>query len=325
MLVACHPDFRAQAALACHRELDHKSYWSLPIARQREVLRHHSLFTLVGLSTVSLASEPLVLDVLRQRWLASLAALTNDVAAMLDVMRRTRAVLSGPRVLAYIDAVDTPHLPWQFIVASQGFDDFCDWLKTHEGARVDNLPSATDVFSSNPSVAGRRLFRTKNGYFDIIQSASTNVLLPIPSYSSTALVNYITADEICVGYPFLALRNLALPAYHLTPRNYPAASAEIERLGYTMAQSANAAYPDYHGRCMPYGVCVRCPRFLGDGFSLMVRFGAVARPLVDVTPSMKVVGQTVAWTWGGNGCGHQHCMTRAKFIAHNSLMVYSST
>ncbi|KAI0309612.1 hypothetical protein OF83DRAFT_1033429, partial [Amylostereum chailletii] len=126
------------------------------------------------------------------------------------LLRTTQSVVSGSVVLFY--ALANTHFAdgWR----PDDMDIYCplvaavpllDYLVQHEKYTVHGRH-----YAHNSGIAAViHLARADGTNVDLVCSARPSALAPLPSFWSTLVLNYASADALCVVYPHLTLRGRA--------------------------------------------------------------------------------------------------------------------
>lgn len=293
---------------------------------------------LIIISAVSGDMQSMVSRHLRQGWEELLAHFVPFPSEFRDVMRSTRSVVSGSVALWF--ACGGP---------ASWFPDDCDiytpigevsslltYLKSHAGytveedrsgdtsRRFDDYGLGDATYPGNQgdvSVVASvlRLVNINTGKrVDVVESSTVSALQPIPRSWSTLQANYISADNLCVAYPFLTLnrRGCITPIWFTPDGTIPAALEKYRKRGYTVADfSFNvddhllSLFPGITQECESNPYCPHALRFFGDKWCLQYAFDE------DNYFDDPVDEITIRWRYGGELCGICHKKTVAEIQA----------
>ncbi|PSR75529.1 hypothetical protein PHLCEN_2v9094, partial [Hermanssonia centrifuga] len=324
MSFTLHPDLRVKAAIRFHSNVDVVAFWRMNEEQQRIVLTGLGLLDLVGLALFLPEGYRLATDVIAQSWSVELAGITNNVDDFLNAMRSTGTCLSGGKCLSMLDRhSDWQTSDWDFYCPREGFDAFCLFIldKLH-GVTVEHRVGSLEGYGDITVACESRRITTPHAVFDIICSASSSALLPLTYFHSTLVMNFITADFLCIAYPWgLDARHGVIQTYASTTKS----NAAIEKYrgrGYVMYSSWKDLYVPVDGNCTPHRHCPRAVRHFGDDDCLTIRFH-VPGYMKDNTPRQEdLTGMkwSVAWVWGGHECSNADCVLRVSHFAHTILV-----
>lgn len=269
---------------------------------------------LVLVSTVSPSVKGLVDQFIHHKWLRVLSRFVDSPAELCNLLRRTRSVVSGSTTLHFI--LDEPrswcpsdcdlYVPFgtseiilRYLHEQEGYVEAPRRCKRSEDYVEFNPPSRL-----NPSIHSViHLYRSTGMKVDIIESYNASALLPIAYFWSTHVMNYASADTICVAYPSLTFnsRGCYSPIVHSA---VDSALVKYEARGFKLTSFAGNAgtdirlmYPSLLDDCDMNPNCPHIFRSFGDKWCLQVFFGETGlekRSLDAYVPQ---------WRYGGTECG----------------------
>ncbi|EMD36187.1 hypothetical protein CERSUDRAFT_115141 [Gelatoporia subvermispora B] len=123
----------------------------------------------------------------------------SDSQAVRETMRKYDSVLAGSAVAAYFHPQDIPReRTLQIYTPCGNFDRFIRALQDIEGS-ADKVKRGGAV----PGTCQVGQVRTTRGTAEVLESAMGSPIWPLAFALSTVLQNYIGADIMVVGYPWL--------------------------------------------------------------------------------------------------------------------------
>ncbi|KAI0054714.1 hypothetical protein BV25DRAFT_1783348, partial [Artomyces pyxidatus] len=141
-----------------------------------------------------------------------------------------------------------------------------------------------------------RLVNSRGRQLDVICADSESALTPIPHFWGTLVVNYVSADEICVAYPRLTLNGIG----YINPARIGMGTNDaIEKYaarGFTITPFTDNN--DTHPLFPPNAHCPHSLRGFDDVHSLRIRLG-------DTLTEHSTVPHLVwcpRWRWAGPSC-----------------------
>lgn len=280
-------------------------------------MRDWDVLSLVGLAQLSPLGLTLATAALQQTWIAELGVVTDDVDAFLQIMRSTGACLSGGRCLSILDRTSTwQSNDWDFYCPREGFNAFCLFIidRLH-GVAIDYKNGPPEGYHARSTVVEYRRISTPTAVIDIICSASCSALLPLTSFHSTLVMNVMSADMICIPYPWCLDARRGIVQSAPIDLKTTLAIDKYKTRGYDFC-SVSQVWPNAQtDSCAPYGHCARAVRHYGDENCLTIRFAA--------GPSQMRLGGmlwSAAWIWGGHQCGNLECVLQVEHYAHTILV-----
>ncbi|PSR87070.1 hypothetical protein PHLCEN_2v5256 [Hermanssonia centrifuga] len=316
---ALHPDLATAASVALHSNFDVGAFLRQSKSIQVSSAEAWDIDRVVGLTLLSPHASAIAGEAMLNKFRSRLATVTDDVDAFLHAMRLSGACLSGGRALSIVDNKATfEGVDWDFYCPFEGFDAFCIFLVERlKGTTVELGPLAQAHYVSMVGICGFRRISTERGVFDVMRSETATPLLPLPYFHSTLLVNYISADSLCVAYPLGLLSRNGVTQSRSLSEHATAGLAKYRSRGYEFHDVPWTWDPRKEGRCYEHGHCSRAVRYFGDEYCFTVKFPNRSPPSVLPILGGKL---TCAWVWGGYGCGHADCLLHVPSIAHSLLI-----
>ncbi|KAI0062079.1 hypothetical protein BV25DRAFT_1916371 [Artomyces pyxidatus] len=192
-----------------------------------------TLSTLETLSYARCVNKELrliVMSYLQSRWNVTLTSYVSSPDAFRDMLRMTRSVVSGSTVLQFVLQGTQHEHNW----AANDLDIYCplttavilfDYLLSVEKFRVkqriisrDRSQGVSSEYNNGAISCVTTLITPTGRKVDIITATRNSPLLPITYFWGTLVINYISADDICITYPRLTLSGTGL----LNPVRIPA-------------------------------------------------------------------------------------------------------
>lgn len=248
---------------------------------------------------------------LARLWNEKLQDFVSSPVDFRAILRNSRSVVSGSVALHFI--LDNPS-SWNpgdcdvYVPAGSAFV-VIDYLRHHEGYQFRNRSRQEHYGnlhfpSSLPAIMSiERLQRPDGKRIDVIESSTASALYPLPFFWSSHLVNYISADSICVTFPILTFqkRCLLFPGSNHTST---ALQAKYEERGFRVSsflentsEEVQAAYPRMHDGCDDNPYCPHRFRFFGDEWCMQIVFDEEAGRTFGVDINSPF------WRYGGRLCG----------------------
>ncbi len=226
-------------------------------------------------------------------------------------MRAHGAVVGGSAVLQIVCPTMPDITDYDLFVPARSATAFIAHLTAVEGYKLDDIDvhpahngcmvNDTKYWSGVSShVKLRKAGRTVDVLGVGVGDEWDRVLLPIARAWVTLLINYASADELCITYPSLTLQGKALVRWeHAFDASFPGDTTMLELEKYRARGIEFRTYADdwddYEDGmpryCDDSWVCPVRTRAFGDGGCLLVRRGGA---------EAEVGG--VSWTLGGAAC-----------------------
>lgn len=132
----------------------------------------------------------------------------------------------------------------------------------------------------------------------VMESSNTAAVYPIIHFDNTLLMNYLSADHICIAYPRLTARKQGCVHPQFGFRFHPYLPSQISwrTQGYTLMYPLQfSTIPVPGGRKSTY-TCASQRRTFYDGLSLVI-------PLCNGSSHVDIPQDTCSWILGGLLCG----------------------
>lgn len=302
------------------------------------LLKQISPKDLIFMSAISGDMQTMVDRHLRQSLEDLLAQFVTYPSDLRDLMRSTRSVISGSVALWFICGGPASWFPSDCDVYTPigQASSVVTFLKTRMGYTVDEDPTADGyrrLEGHGPSDASyperqgeifviRSLTRLVNEnmgrYINIFESSTLSALQPIPRFWSTLQANYISADSLCVAYPFLTMNGKGcITPTGLTPvgnllvviEKYRKRGFAVADFSFNVDDQLLAIFPGIIPQCESNPYCPHALRFFGDKWCLQYAFdeqNSSNNPVDEIT---------VRWRYGGDICGVCDKQTAAEIQA----------
>ncbi|GJE96742.1 hypothetical protein PsYK624_129480 [Phanerochaete sordida] len=251
---------------------------------QRVRVDSWSLLRVLGLARDCAAGAELAGAVVSEWFTRALEEL-GPAERIRDAMRESGAVLSGSRCVRFLDRFATfPAGDWDFFTTVEASASFCSFVTTGLGG-IEREEVGTgdgdEQLVQALGLRGRRVFDTPVGTV-VVMSSVGSPAVAVTRFHSTIVMNYATADGFCIAHPVTFFKRV-----NLEYRSEAAAREGIKKYadrGYITLPSPDTLFP---GRpvpqlCLPWGLCTRHLRALGDKFCLAVKLQAGARSPVYI-------------------------------------------
>ncbi|KAF5311405.1 hypothetical protein D9611_011594 [Ephemerocybe angulata] len=266
------------------------------------ILAYLPLPDLISLSNVS-SGEGEIKEHLRSRVCRALAKVGVDPESLLNVMRKTGAVISGSTALeVVVPGSCTPndinlYCPQGKAVETSDLlleDDAYEKIRSPEGARLSER-IRVETFDLNNGVSQILRFKHKSGAsLNLMESLSHSPLAPIFFFHNTILMNCITSDEVISFYPLstsslTGLKNnrSARPSTHS-----PEKLKKWETWGFNIFTSCDADHANhvFWNPTPKHGFCHFEYRSTNDRHCARMTFSSVHGP--------KLTGPNLCWRLG---------------------------
>lgn len=267
----------------------------------------------LGVSKLDHSGRKTTARALEGRMVRFLSSFTRQPTALRSAMRRTNTVLSGGACLAFLQ----PSPSWSptdldFYCPDQGYEQFCHFLIEELGGRTELSHGAFD--DDNPYSAKqlgfshRRVIKTQEATFDVMRSIHATPFTPIAKFDNTLLMNYLSADELCIAYPWTFDDRVGIMSSHGVSDTRR--KLYVDR-GYRLLDSSLAYWGEqYESVCTPHGHCARALRCFGDKHSLRLKFQQEIIVGSDISPPIPDL--STVWVFGGAPCGNSTCNQRVE-------------
>lgn len=301
---------------------------SKPLTYKLNAISPCDPIVLYGLYNRGPRSKDAVVRCLLDRYNSLLSTFTEKPDDFRAAMKNTGTVLSGSRCLAFLsNATWANNDDFDFYCSYQGFDAFVHYLISvlHAEREVhfadsqpppdpddgEVTPPPNDFLA--PGITERLILSTPHAIFDLKRSRSISSLTPIAHFHTTLLMNFLSADTLCVPYPCGIDDNAFVHTSELTAA-HPFLTRYTNR-GYNAFESSIDYFTDlYEPCCVPHGYCPKQPRYFGDMHCLTFRLH---------TPQYVPVEEqawSAGWTFGGRKCGGDKCRFDADRRVHPAIL-----
>lgn len=279
--------------------------------------------TLMGFAMVSMYGRVMVARALESKRTTFLHQFIHDVGHFVQVMRDTCAVLGGSVCLAILQG-STRWVPSDLDVfcPRDSYKMFCIYLIDKLGGKVGRHQDIDDIIRCHPhdcpsGVFDRRIIHTSTVTFDVMCSNSLTATEPVANSYATHLMNFISADAVCIAYPWMFTERVCVTRSDVEGHDLGLHLRKYADRGYRI-QPGWQESPSYRlqERCSGNGHCCKALRYLGDADCLSVTF-EYPHSLVNLYTPVHLppfgtpppdLAWTTAWVWGGNPCNKGSCM-----------------
>ncbi|KAK7675916.1 hypothetical protein QCA50_021149 [Cerrena zonata] len=258
--------------------------------------------------------RPFVETELMLSFLKALSKITDRPVAFRDMMRLTKAIITGSTALHYILRRPSAWQPadTDVIVPRQSFETALTFIM--------QLPDANVQFDSDvePNHVYPRLGQgykrlvkvtTRYGVIDVMQSSSQSPFNPLPNFWGTHVMNALTADSFICPYPKLTYHRTALVRFRRQHPNASAMTHKYKARGFVLYAS-NRHLSDLTVSCAHFSACASRDRYFGDYDTLVVPIWDANYDVNDwAEPGAEF---TTAWRLGGRACGNTRCFLHAR-------------
>ncbi|KAL1945774.1 hypothetical protein VTO73DRAFT_1776 [Trametes versicolor] len=277
---------------------------------------HAEVDSLVRFRSTGHRADAFVSSYLSGKLNVHLRRFVKNTAHFLDELEVCCSVISGSSALAILF-----RLPWtpqdlDIYTPRAYFYHVVAYLVHVEEYSVSFPRGSTyHVYGKVRNVA--RLTRSDGQRIDVVQSASNSPLLPIASFWTTAVMNYISATSFCIAYPHLTEANRSListtfmreadvqgvpqPTQHqelLAKYRERGFDLRLAHMSWTRESAVDAVCPGTQSVTCPLSI-----RYFGDRHCVT---GSL-RPVRTTRSTRKTVNLLEEWTavwWrGGQTCG----------------------
>ncbi|PSS32094.1 hypothetical protein PHLCEN_2v2135 [Hermanssonia centrifuga] len=226
-----------------------------------------------------------------------------NVMEFLDTMRRYEVVISGSFVLNIIDRgaywnpsdIDmyVPYDAWYpFILAMEEIHNSVAVAPDTESAMPEYLFAARSIDKVLRVVIG-------SVSFDFVRSASGCATTPIASFLTTLVMNYISADGLCIAYPSTLKNTGVLTRTSLTDGENVAVTKYLGR-GYDIFESQSVLYASQPSLAHSASLCGETERTFVDKYCIIMPFG------LNKLEDGPISHTNTVWRLGGYGCDGEH-------------------
>ncbi|KAI0043917.1 hypothetical protein FA95DRAFT_1479777, partial [Auriscalpium vulgare] len=266
-----------------------------------------SLETLSALRGTNVRLRCLINGFLTRAWNTTLEQHFHDALGFREILRVTGSIVSGSHAL-YFALRNTEWHQWQpsdldvYCPVAAGLD-LVEYLVRREGYKISNPFEDSETRCLYQDVGGIAtvvtLRRTSGQKVDIIVGTGPSALATLTHFWGTAVINFISADTICVTYPRLTLRGVCCISTrrHRVHRLRVCVLKYVAR-GFIVGGFSVNGVRSFHASDDPY--CPHTERSFFDNACLTIHFGRDP-PAIRGTPCVHPV-----WGYGGNNCGG-HC------------------
>lgn len=290
-------------------------------AEQLSELRSWDFITVMGFAMVSTYGRVMAARAIESKRSSFLQRFVPDVSQLVRVMRDTRSVLGGSACLAILHG-DTKWVPGDLDIfcPRDGYETFCIFVVDKLGGKVIRHYDSDDMRRHHPNdcprgVCDRRLIEIATTTFDVMCSNSVSALEPLASSFSTHLMNFISADSVCIAYPWTFSERVGItrPIPGDPSRSLHAKHMERGyRFRYALQETSQYRFQEL---CPGDGYCCRALRYFGDSKCLSITFEYPPSLTSLYTPvHLPTFGSpapdlswTTAWVWGGFPCKRGSC------------------
>lgn len=269
---------------------------------------------LVILSAFSPAMKSRIDSILIERWNEYLRRVVVAPIALRAMLRLTRSVISGSSALHFL--LDSPR-SWSpgdcdIYVPNGAALRMIDHLRRTEGYVFCNSPEDASFYDPDePNQSGdsahyistvNRLRRSDGIFVDVIESSSESSLHPLAAFWSTHLMNYVSADSLCVAYPTMTWNNSGCVASVINEKAVSAALKYAERgfglssFKFNLGPHVRSTYPSILDGCDNFPYCPHSYRHFGDKWCMQTVFAE------DHSIGNAVDRLTPRWRFGGDLC-----------------------
>ncbi|KAI6146393.1 hypothetical protein BKA82DRAFT_125716 [Pisolithus tinctorius] len=236
----------------------------------------------------------------------------DRVETLLSLLWSCDAVVSGSCVLhILLPANETPWLPGDLdIYVSCHQLSYLTMLLECEGYVIVHEHSMHTGPYGSSSICAIVSFSNFRQSIDVIVSSTAAAVSPIFEFHSTAVMNFITADNIFCAYPTLTLHLLSMvnagPLY-FEPFGFKTRCALKKYAGRGFAL---VACSDIHGES---GLCRLMPRSITDQRGLWVNISKMQGVSLSVAELFDCLGFIdLIWVLGGYVCGAVYPFVHAQ-------------
>lgn len=286
----------------------------LPEPEQVNEASNWGVLPLYGYSLQGLSSRRIVALCMQLRVNGFLGLYVPDAIAFRNIMRATGTVLSSEAALSFLLQQNDPSLRLQFFCPHHGFDEFIQFIIVELRGRIeyhgtlyplppdpadgDITPPLPDALP--PAVEQQVIIRTDLAVFDVVQSTTCTPLTPIAHFGLTALIHFISADAVCMAYPFDIEDRRAVVAPEISN---PHLLERYAGLGFTLYDSAVDRW-SAQDICAPHGYCPRSTRHFADSNAITLHLNALPMPAAN---PLHGLSHAVGWVFGGEACRSAYC------------------
>lgn len=291
-----------------------------------ELLKHMSIKDMVVMSAISSDLQTMVSRHLKDSWEELLGHFFPCPSEFRDALRTSRSVVSGSVALWFVCGGPLSWFPNDcdiytplgesasvatFLQTRAGYsidEEKMNWLLRNQNNLTmgdTDYPECDGAISVIASVL-HLTNQTLGKYVDIIESNTVSSLQPIPRFWSTLQASYISADNLCVAYPYLTFNNIGCvtPTGYTPIRTVLDAILKYRKRGFIIDEFSSAVekrvlsgFPGITPKCENNPYCPHALRFFGDKWCLQYAFDEknfVSHPVDEFT---------VRWRYGGDACG----------------------
>ncbi|KAK7681745.1 hypothetical protein QCA50_015092 [Cerrena zonata] len=247
-------------------------------------------------------------------FLKTLSKVTAQPVAFRDMMRLTKAIITGSTALHYIlrQPVEWQPSDLDLIVPLQSFEIALSFIVKLPGAivRFDSDDEANNAYPGLRRGYTRMVqVQTTYGCIDVMQSSSRSPFNPLPSYWGTHVMNALTADSFICPYPKLTYRHIALVKHRSQHPTITAVEHKYRSRGFTLYTSTRQ-FANLSESCHDFSACSGRDRYFGDYETLIVPIWDVDYRANDwAEPEAEF---TTAWRLGGKACGNMCCFLPSR-------------
>ena len=279
---------------------------------------------LLGLTSL----PPLGPSIARQaiiRWRDSIyAQLSREPLRFRDELRSCAGIICGSAIIRALEASPDDPKPWKpheydIFVPRATFKAFCAFVQREcEGNITDRAHFAQ---TSNPHIGERRIIRTPVAVLCVYATRDPCPLVAIAASPLNIQLSFLSADTLCVAYPWAVYYKHATsrpgPTTDDTPETRETALHQTyARRGYNFRALQKRA----SGNCLQHGMCPKQTRHFGDDSCMTIVFHDASEPRPNVRPSKDNLHMTASWVFGGQACGNATCAYGIQSSVHSAMV-----
>ncbi|KAI6153940.1 hypothetical protein BKA82DRAFT_23163 [Pisolithus tinctorius] len=185
---------------------------SLPVEVKRHILGYCNIADITRLAQTSTALNSIACDYIQHRLHLLTMPFFDNVGTLMGLLRSCDAVVSGSCVLhLMLPANETPWVSTDLdIYVSSCQLTYLSVLLEREGYVVMHQCSVEAGPYGSSSICSVVSFSNMHRSIDVIVSSTVAAVSPIFEFHSTAVMNFITADNIFCAYPMLTLELMSM-------------------------------------------------------------------------------------------------------------------
>lgn len=278
-----------------------RSLVDLPVELHFRIMEYSSLPDLEMLAAANTFFRSLVQQHVPQRMATLFNFFEIDPLQMLDVLNRTRSVVSGSAALVVLN-------PWSF--TPNDIDIYVS--ATRSTLLIELLAARFEYFvdttintarAGYPPLSGITAIHTLKNSRHVVQvivTLSDNAVNALFRFHSTTVMNFVSAHGVYSAYPVLTSQQRGLRNHYELSRNGQSDEAikscldKYEQRGYEIMPDLSR-WPEFDSHvCRSTGSCPSTKRYVDDRYAYFRRFG---EPSPGVMSSKAVLASVERSVW----------------------------